>query len=160
MILGIKLGILTFILDVYKVVIAMVLAKYIYTPNNNLFFYAGLSAVIGHNFPFYLKFKGGKGVASFLGFFIGINFEFGHFLGILLFCFTIVSNYISLTGIFLYLIGPIIIHYFENDIYITSFTTAICLIGILKHVENIRKIKAGTETQVRNFITDKFIKKD
>lgn len=160
MILGVKIGFITFILDVYKVVFAIILIKLIFPASNNFYLYAALSAVLGHIFPFYLNFKGGKGVASFLGIFVGINFQLGFILGLFLFCFAFITNYISLTGIFLYLIGPVLIYLITWNMKITIYASIVCLIGIFKHGENIKNIKAGKEKKVRKFIIDKLIKKD
>ena len=160
MILGVKIGLITFILDVYKVVFAIILIKLIFPSNDTFYFYAALSAVLGHIFPFYLNFKGGKGVASFLGVFVGISFQLGFILGLFLFCFAFVTNYISLAGIFLYIIGPVLIYLITWNMKVTIYTCIVCLIGVVKHGENIKNIKAGKEKKVRKFIIDKFIKKD
>ena len=160
MILGIKLGIVTFLLDVYKVVFAMELTNIIFGVANLNYYYAGLSAVLGHNFPFYLNFKGGKGVASFIGFFLAINISLGYMLGIFLLCFAFITNYISVMGIFLYFIGPIIVWKSSLDINLTIYTALICFIGIYLHRDNIRNIRDGKEQKLREFILNKLLKKD
>ena len=70
--LGKKAGIATYLLDAFKAVIADILIHFLIVPHTAipemlLFLYCGLGIVLGHNFPFYLKFKGGKGIAAQFG---------------------------------------------------------------------------------------------
>ena len=70
--LGKKAGIATYLLDAFKAVIADILIHFLIVPHTAipemlLFLYCGLGIVLGHNFPFYLKFKGGKGIAASSG---------------------------------------------------------------------------------------------
>ncbi|MAJ44229.1 MAG: acyl-phosphate glycerol 3-phosphate acyltransferase [Candidatus Marinimicrobia bacterium] len=160
MILGFKLGFITFVLDIYKVVLAMALVNIFFDAGKLNYYYAGLSAILGHNFPFYLKFKGGKGVASFIGFFVGIDSSLGFIMILFLSCFAIITNYISITGIFLYFIGPILVWKSSLNIEITIYSIVICFIGIYLHRENIIKIRDGKEKKLREFILDKILKRD
>ena len=70
--LGKKAGIATYLLDAFKAVIADILIHFLIVPHTAipemlLFLYCGLGIVLGHNFPFYLNFKGGKGIAASSG---------------------------------------------------------------------------------------------
>ena len=79
-ILGKKLGLCTLILDGAKGAVMVVIAKLIFNDNQNLDLYlvlVAIIAVIGHIFPIYLKFKGGKGVATSLAVLLAINLELG-----------------------------------------------------------------------------------
>ena len=74
--LGWKAGVITFVGDCLKCVLAVVIVRLIFADNGHvelLAFYAGLGAVLGHNFPFYLNFKGGKGIASTAGLILAVN---------------------------------------------------------------------------------------
>ena len=157
MVLGFKYGILTFLLDVTKIIITYNLL-YILFKQNNLSHMGALSAILGHNFPFYLNFKGGKGVASFLGFFFCIDVFFGFSLSFMIFLFALISNYISLAGIFLYIIGPFIVWFKIRNFYILIYSIIVCLIGIYLHRTNIEKILNGKEKKLREFIYEKLNK--
>ena len=74
--LGWKAGVITFIGDCLKCVVAVLLVRFVYKGAGNtdlLAIYTGLGAVLGHNFPFYLKFKGGKGIASTAGLILAVH---------------------------------------------------------------------------------------
>ena len=75
--LGKKAGILTFLGDFFKAVIPMVIvARFVYKDldySDLLVLYTGFGAVLGHNFPFWLKFKGGKGIAVTAGVIVAFN---------------------------------------------------------------------------------------
>ena len=77
--LGKKAGIITYLLDAFKAVLAdlvihFAIVPYTDIPEMLLFLYCGLGIVLGHNFPFYLKFKGGKGIAASFGVLISLMF--------------------------------------------------------------------------------------
>ncbi|MGN0320391.1 MAG: glycerol-3-phosphate 1-O-acyltransferase PlsY [Lachnospira sp.] len=77
--LGKKAGIITYLLDAFKAVLADLVIHFAIVPHTDipemlLFLYCGLGIVLGHNFPFYLKFKGGKGIAASSGVVISLMF--------------------------------------------------------------------------------------
>lgn len=165
--LGAKAGILTFVGDCAKTILAMVLCKLLVSHfypelyadlRYTIGMYAGLGAVLGHNFPFYLKFKGGKGIAASAGFILAfgtwpmIAIGFVVFFGIVL-----VTRYVSLGSIclmisfFIELIvfgqlgwyhveGPLLI-----EIYVLGFL--FMALAIIRHKANIQRLMNGTENK-------------
>ena len=106
-------------------------------------------AIIGHIFPVWLKFKGGKGVATFIGYLFGANY----FLA-LLFIFSwltvaIISRYSSLSSIISLIIIPFISFYFFNIITINALIFIISFFIILKHYSNILRLLSKTENKIR-----------
>lgn len=73
--MGWKAGLLVAVHDIGKAVLAVELSKWIFPAVPLLGFIAGVACVLGHMFPFYLKFKGGKGFASYLGMILAINWK-------------------------------------------------------------------------------------
>ena len=106
-------------------------------------------AIIGHIFPIWLKFKGGKGVATFIGYLFGANY----FLA-LLFIFSwltvaTISRYSSLSSIISLIIIPFISFYFFNIITINALIFIISFFIILKHYSNILRLLNKTENKIR-----------
>ena len=106
-------------------------------------------AIIGHIFPVWLKFKGGKGVATFIGYLFGANY----FLA-LLFIFSwltvaIISRYSSLSSIISLIIIPFVSFYFFNIITINALIFIISFFIILKHYSNILRLLNKTENKIR-----------
>ena len=73
--LGKKAGILTFLHDVGKTILAVYLVHILFPESAFLHIVAGVTSIYGHIFPFYLKFKGGKGFASFMGLLLAIDWR-------------------------------------------------------------------------------------
>ncbi len=105
-------------------------------------------AILGHIFPFWLKFKGGKGVATYIGFLFGINL----FLGLSFITFwmviALISRYSSLSSIVASLIAPIYFFINHNN-YISIFLLYLFLVIILKHLENIKRLANRTENKIK-----------
>ena len=75
MVLGWKYGLLVGIHDIGKSILAVVLAKHFFPDLELVGFLAGVASVLGHIYPFYLKFKGGKGFASYFGMTLALNWK-------------------------------------------------------------------------------------
>ena len=106
------IGYLTLILDVIKAVIPVIYVKINYT---DYIFVASLCAFLGHVFPLWLKFKGGKGVATYVGILLSINLTIGViFIGVWVFTF-LISKYSSLSSILGSLSVPIYLFFFTNQ---------------------------------------------
>lgn len=149
--MGWKYGILTGLLDILKAVIPVFLINEFYG-NILLSFLCGTFVIIGHIFPFYLNFKGGKGIASLIGFMISFDFKIGLIMIIVIVITTVIFNYIAIGSILLYTLLPISLLYFDypkNVIYISIILT---FIGYIKHFSNIKKIIRGEETGLRDII--------
>ena len=105
-------------------------------------------AILGHIFPFWLKFKGGKGVATYIGFLFGINLFLGLSFIAVWMVIALISRYSSLSSIVASLIAPIYFFINHNN-YISIFLLYLSLIIILKHSENIKRLINRTENKIK-----------
>jgi glycerol-3-phosphate acyltransferase PlsY len=155
--LGIAGFILTFILDAGKGTGAVLLASHITAHNPNWVGAAATAAVFGHCFPVWLKFRGGKGVATGVGVFIALA---PVQVGLVLIIFAVVVavwRYISLGSIIATGAFPFLVHFMKH----APLPTVLGAVGaatviISRHQANIRRLLAGTENklgQKKNFGT-------
>jgi len=148
------LGIATLALDTLKGVVAVIIAKHFFpgTPIltvDDLAALAALAAILGHMFPVWLGFKGGKGVATALGVYLALSWPaalsaLAVFIAILIF-----TKYVSLASILGALTLPVFFLIFVQDRspIIVVCVCFISLLVILKHQKNIMRLKSGTESR-------------
>ena len=140
-----SIGYLTLTLDVLKAVIPVLYIKFNYP---DLIFISSLSVFIGHVFPIWLKFKGGKGVATYLGVLFSLNIYFGIvFVASWLIVF-LISRYSSLGSILSSLTIPIFI--FLNSKYDNEYFFVIMFVLILyTHRENVKRLINKEESKTK-----------
>jgi glycerol-3-phosphate acyltransferase PlsY len=143
------LGIATLLLDCGKAFLAVKIAQHIAPGNYDLAVAAAVAAILGHVYPIWLGFRGGKGVASALGVFLALSpaaagCTFAIFLVLFL-----LTGYVSLASIVGSAFFPLFGLYFapvHTPIVIIGFVF-IPLLIIIKHHGNIRRLLAGTESR-------------
>lgn len=148
-------GGLVFLLDALKSAIFVIFFKYIFLWNDPFFtlqihplIYGGL-AILGHLFPIYLKFKGGKGISCFAGVMLSYSIPISL---IALFTFIIVlfiTKIVSISSILSSL--SLIIAYFiigKTDFYLLGFISIMFILVIIKHRSNIVRLFKGTENKI------------
>ena len=106
-------------------------------------------AVIGHIFPFWLKFRGGKGVATYIGFLLGLNPYIGLSFLIVWLIIAIITKYSSLGSLIAILITPIYFIFIDFNFNIGIFFIYLTLIIYLKHTENIKRLLNKTESKIK-----------
>ena len=141
------LGIATLLLDLSKAYLAVIIARHF--GNSDLQVSAAIAAILGHCFPIWLRFQGGKGVASALGVCLALSWPTA--LGILaLFAIVVLlTRYVSLASVIAAACLPLFAFHFvpsRTPIAITGFLL-IPIIIIVKHHANIRRLMAGTESR-------------
>ncbi len=144
--LGKKAGAAVLIGDILKGIIAVLIGKIIAGEDGQIF--AGLFVVIGHNWPVFLSFKGGKGIATTIGVMIGINpyIVAGIVpIGILI---IIITRYVSLASISGMIIFPIVMLYTKQSIKLVLFSFILSIMAMFRHRNNIRKLLEGTESKI------------
>lgn len=150
-VMGIKYGIIVGIMDIFKGFIAIMAAKlllYSSAPEYYLFL-AALLAIIGHNWPVFLKFSGGKGVATTFGVILGIYPVVFLFFILIWFLLVIIGKYVSLASILSGILLPVIIYFYRGfDIYNIIFATILALLIIIRHHSNIDRLLKGKERKI------------
>ena len=139
------IGYSTLVLDILKAVIPVIYVKIFY---QDFLYIASLCAFLGHVFPIWLKFKGGKGVATYVGILFAINIYFGIIFAISWFITFFVSKYSSLSSLVGAVSIPIyslILSQFDQGIF---FTIMFVLI-FFTHRENIKRLKNKEETKTK-----------
>lgn len=163
-VLGKKAGAIVFIGDLLKSVIACLLVKWaagklgMEEKQIVLLLYAGLGVILGHNYPFYLNFKGGKGIASSWGLSLVLDWRIA-LISIVVFIVTMyVTKYVSLGSmigtasflvIWLILIGfGVLVVPYGQAIEATIVLAVVVLLAIYRHKSNIQRLIAGTENKI------------
>ena len=146
---GKKIAAFVLLIDVWKGLSPILLA-YSYTSSSLELSIIALSAFLGHVYPVFYSFKGGKGVATFIGGLIGINPLVGiSFILIWLFV-AKVLNISSLSALVATLLTPLVFYFIEMDIEATGVITLICLWIFFTHRSNIKRLVSGEEGQINS----------
>ena len=146
--LGRSVGVLTLVGDCLKGLVPVLAARYL-DLGDPLIAAAGAAAFLGHVYTVFLGFKGGKGVATALGVFLGVS---PASVGIALVVFIAVvaaTRYISLGSIVAAGAMPVIVTALDRRPLIIAMSALIALLVIWKHRENISRLRAGTESRFK-----------
>ena len=139
-----SLGYGTLFLDVIKAVIPVIYVKLNYP---DYIFIASLCIFLGHVFPIWLKFNGGKGVATYVGILFSINLTIGFvFVGVWIFTF-LISKYSSLSSLIGSLSVPIYLFFFTSQNLV--FFLIMFILIIYTHKENIKRLKNKEESKTK-----------
>ena len=136
---------LTLFLDISKGIIPILITKEYFT---DLIYLSSLAALLGHIFPVWLRFKGGKGVATYLGIIFILSFYLGVIFCVSWILISIASKYSSLSSILSTMI-VFIVSFFNNNFELTSYLFITFIIILYTHRQNIVRIKNKSEDKIK-----------
>lgn len=160
---GKKLALITILGDMAKVGVSILIALAIlyllgikgtiedYCGNSYLVYvksFAGFFCVLGHIFPCYFKFKGGKGVATSGGMVLAIDWRIGLILLLIFVIIVALTRYVSLGSIIIAVLYPVLIFAFYQSFILTVIAIVFTLIVIISHRENLKKLINHTENKI------------
>ena len=145
-------GVLVAVHDIGKAILAVVLARWLFPDLAYVGELAGVACVLGHMYPFYLGFRGGKGLASFMGMTIALNIGLAAAAAVLLVLVTVLSDFIALGTTAVVIAVPVGLWLLTGDIWAGVILLAASAVMIAKHLDNFRRILGGTEIGLRSTI--------
>jgi len=131
--------------DMLKGTVAVVLAGFFAGPNGAMA--AGLGAFLGHLFPVWLKFRGGKGVAVYIGVLLGLFWPAAVVFCALWLAIAFASRYSSLAALVASFVTPLFLWFFGQPA-LASLAVVLTLLLFYMHRENIKRLQAGTEGRI------------
>ena len=143
-----KLALATLFCDMLKGTIPVLFAQLYFQNNSNMVVLCGLAALLGHIFPVWLKFKGGKGVATFLGVLFGLNFFIGALAGITWLIVAFTTKYSSLSALISILLSSGYAYILTNDKFLSVIVLLMSLLVIYRHKTNIKRLLNGDEPKI------------
>lgn len=150
-VMGKKAGAITFAGDVLKTVAAFVIFSHVFKDNYFMAgMYASLGVILGHDFPFYLNFSGGKGIAAMLGFLLCAGLKpalFVYACGII----GVLTGYVSVGSLFIAVAIPIALYIFGYGTEAVCLGIIMCILAVWRHRSNFKRIKNGTESRIKLF---------
>lgn len=147
--MGWRMGILVALHDIFKGAAAVLLAKWLLPDLTYAPVAAGCACVMGHLYPFYLKGKGGKGFASYMGMLLALDWRLGlALIGISLLV-TFLSDYIVVGTLTTVVVGPVWIGFTQSWVS-AVIMLAVTAVIFYKHRENLHRILRGSEVGLRS----------
>ena len=139
-----SLAVTTLMLDLLKGYFSIIIT---FTYFENLISYSALICFIGHIFPIWLKFKGGKGVATYLGVILALSYKFFLIFGITWLVLSFLFRYASLSSIISSLIVFVYSYFFINNFSLILFIFFVII--VYTHRENIVRLKNSEESKIK-----------
>jgi glycerol-3-phosphate acyltransferase PlsY len=153
---GVRIGIISMLFDVFKGFFTLYFSFYLGLNMIQLSL-AGFFVVLGHNYPFYLKFKGGKGVATTCGVFFAINPLIILILILLWLIFLLITRYFILSTLITFLFLPVLTYYLMKDFFILAI--GLTVLAFLSHFPDLINIFQGKGkiafSQIKDWYTRK-----
>ena len=147
--LGWKAGIAVALHDILKAVVAVLAANLLFPDLENVGAVAGVASVLGHIFPFYLHFRGGKGFASFFGVALAMNWKFALVLAVILILITVITDYIVCSTMTAAFTIPLYLGLTAHSTTLLLLLLIPTVVMVFKHRENFVRIYHGTEVGLR-----------
>lgn len=148
-VMGWTAAIIVAIHDIGKAIITVLLSMYLFPGLDNIGAVAGVGTVLGHMFPFYLRFRGGKGFASYLGMTIALNWKFAIIVLVMVVLVTLITDYISVATFTTITVVPVYLGIAAKSILLAAILFVATTAMYFKHKENIIRIANGTEIGFR-----------
>ncbi|MDD7219947.1 MAG: glycerol-3-phosphate 1-O-acyltransferase PlsY [Clostridia bacterium] len=161
--LGKKAGAINLVCDCLKCILAIVVVRAIFKRSCPdilplLSLYAAAGCILGHNFPFYLKFKGGKGIAASLGMLIAFDWKIFLICAVVFLSLFFITHYVSLSSLSAYIAAFISLIAFGQmgyykmspshmmELYVVM--GVLTLLAVFEHRNNIKRLLNGTESKI------------
>jgi len=149
---GLKTGVFVLSADILKAIAAFALCSQIFaftgTPGLLLGFYAGFGTVLGHDFPFFLKFKGGRGIASSVGVMFCVDWRAGLIIAAIGVALIAATRYVSLGSVTMLALFPIFTLFMGKGAEAVLLAFILAALAIYQHKGNIRRLLNGTERKI------------
>lgn len=146
-VLGKGPGVLVFLLDIAKGVAAVSIG-HVLGENAWIPVFCGLAAIIGHNWPIWFRFKGGKGIATTVGVIATLAFFPALYAGLIAIAVIALTRYVSLGSLLFAALTPLFISFFHFSVPLLSASLVICIFAFVRHRTNIVKLLQGTENKL------------
>ena len=131
--------------DMLKGTAAVIIAGTLWGPNAAML--AGLGAFLGHLFPIWLQFKGGKGIATYIGVLLGLFWPAAAMFGAIWIATAFTTRYSSLSALVACFVTPIFLWFFGHPA-LASLFAVLTLLLFYAHRENIKRLQSGTESKI------------
>ncbi len=153
--LGLKAGVLVAVHDIGKAALAVILANVLFPHTPNIGAVAGVAAVMGHIYPAPLKFRGGKGFASYIGMTLALNWRFALMVMTAVLLVSLLTDYIVAGTTLTVLTVPSYLGWAQRSWLLAGILLIGTAVILFKHRDNYRRILAGTEFRVRDSLLKK-----
>ena len=148
-------GVAVAVHDIGKAAIAVLLAKWLFPQQEYAGALAGVACVLGHIFPFYLGFRGGKGLASYFGMALALNWKLALILAAVIVLATLITDFISVGALSSIVVAPVYMGIVTHNLILVGILMVATLVMFLKHWENIVRIARGEEIGLRRTVKGK-----
>lgn len=145
-------GVLVALHDIGKAVLAVFAAKWLFPGAEYVGAAAGVACVLGHIYPFYLKFKGGKGLASYFGMILALNWRLALIIAAVVILATVITDYISVGALSTIVVAPAYTALVSHNLMLTLILCIATAVMFLKHWENIVRIAKKEEIGLRSTV--------
>ena len=142
-------GVIVGLHDIGKAILAVLLAVWLFPGAAYIGAVAGVACVLGHMFPFYLRFKGGKGLASYIGMTIALNWKFALLVMLIIALVTFITDYIVIGTVSTVILVPAYMSIVNRSLILLAILCIATGAILYKHKENYRRILDGTEIGLR-----------
>lgn len=149
---GWKAGIAVGLHDIGKSVLAVLLARLLFPQLEHVGAVAGVMSVLGHIFPFYLRFNGGKGTASFWGMTLALNWKLALAVGVLMILATLITDYLVIGTFSSIVVVPGYLGFFQHNLVRMAIVCIASVAIFWKHRENIGRMIRKEEIGLRSTI--------
>jgi glycerol-3-phosphate acyltransferase PlsY len=147
-VIGVKAGIAVLLFDAFKGVLVVWAAGVLSGHNPTIMTLAGLSSVVGHNWPIYFGFRGGKGIATTIGVVATLGFFPAFCAGVIAIAVLVGTRIVSLASLTFTTLVPIVMLALHRPLPICILSVLLAVVSYWKHRENIRRLIQGKEVKL------------